>query len=69
LEESFGIAVDGSGNIWIGNEQSPASINNGRCSITELSAGRSYPRRATMPAAAWIFRHDRIGYNWPCLNG
>ncbi len=38
LEESFGLAIDPAGHIWVCNEQSPATFNAGRGSITELAA-------------------------------
>jgi sugar lactone lactonase YvrE len=41
LEESFGVAVDGSDNVWVTNEQSASSVNSGDGSIIEFnSAGQ-----------------------------
>jgi streptogramin lyase len=36
--ESFGLAVDGTGNVWVTNAESPGYINNGLGSVTKLSA-------------------------------
>jgi hypothetical protein len=37
LNESYGLAIDGSDNIWVANEQTANSINNGNGSVAKFS--------------------------------
>jgi sugar lactone lactonase YvrE len=37
LEESYGLTVDGSNNIWVANEQSSSSINGGSGNVVKFS--------------------------------
>jgi streptogramin lyase len=38
LDESFGIAIDGSNNVWVTNEQSSFSVNSGNGSVTKFNS-------------------------------
>lgn len=68
LNQPQGIAIDGSGNAWIANKSSSASVNSGNGSITEISSagaflsGSGYATGGlNAPAGIAI---DSTGYAW-----
>jgi DNA-binding beta-propeller fold protein YncE len=55
LNESYGLTVDGSDNIWVANEQTANSINNGNGSVAKFSSAGQLLSGADGYSAGGVF--------------
>jgi len=74
LEESFGLTVDGSNNIWVANEQSSSGINSGDGNVVKFSSSGQVLSGANGYTAGGVYfpqgmAADTTGNVWVVDNG